>query len=285
MASIQKPVGLKCKNDVGDVFVIQSLLNKFIIAGCLPPLAPLMLDGQCGNKTVEAIYAFQNGIMGWKKPDMRVDPGGQTLGALNGPLKWANKPVGPGVTPFPTPAPPADVTWGDPVVITAMDAQDRSDWRVSWGQVVYFIDTWTMVLNVQKAAGNSPIGRLYILSHGWYDGPGGYDDALHLRNVSITTANFGQWEPALLRLRPRFHDQGDVVLLACYVGQNEALLRKLSSTFQVPVYAGTQSTSMGTGYQYGVWVRCTPGGNIEARSPHPTTRPIDIHSPFWSGLY
>jgi hypothetical protein len=46
-----------------------------------------MLDGKCGNKTVTAIFAFQNGILGWKHPDMRITPGGKTMTALHGPLK------------------------------------------------------------------------------------------------------------------------------------------------------------------------------------------------------
>ena len=94
IASIQKPVGLKCKNDKYDVLVVQMLLNKFIMPGCLPPLAPLLLDGKCGNKTVIAIHAFQNGIMGRKSPTMQINPYGDTLEALNGPLKWCNKPAG-----------------------------------------------------------------------------------------------------------------------------------------------------------------------------------------------
>lgn len=111
MASINKPVGLKCNgfgNQKFDVIVVQMLLNKFLVAGCLPPLAPLMLDGKCGNRVCEAIYAFQNGIMGWKKPDMRIDPGGSTLARLNGPLKWANKPSGDPVIHLPTPGAPND---------------------------------------------------------------------------------------------------------------------------------------------------------------------------------
>lgn len=112
MTTLKKPVGLKCKppigNDYGDVLVVQILLNKFIFPGCLGPKAPLLVDGQCGNKTCEALYAFQNGIMGWKKPDMRVDPGGQTLAALNGPLKWANAPKGDPVIDLPKPKMPDD---------------------------------------------------------------------------------------------------------------------------------------------------------------------------------
>lgn len=96
MVTIKNAVGLKCKNDKWDVMAVQHLLNKFIVPGCLPPLAPLLADGDCGNKTCIALYAFQNGILGWKNPDMKVFPGKATLAALNGPLKWANKPYGGG---------------------------------------------------------------------------------------------------------------------------------------------------------------------------------------------
>ncbi|HVG38605.1 MAG TPA: hypothetical protein VM870_04920, partial [Pyrinomonadaceae bacterium] len=251
MASIQQAVGLKCANSKYDVIVVQTLLNKFLIAGCLPPLAPLLVDGDFGNKTAEAIYAFQNGVMGWKKPDMRIDPWGQTIAALNGPLKWANKPFGGGGTYLPPPSAPDDLTYGDPVTITAMDATDRHVWAVSWGKIVYLSDAWTMTLNVQKEAGSSPIGRLYVLSHGWHDGPRGSPDQLQLRNNAVTAENFSIWEPAFRRLRPHFADSGEVVLLACLVGQNSALLRKLSASFQVPVYAGTGYTLMKSGAQTG----------------------------------
>lgn len=286
MASIQKPVGLKCKNDIGDVIVIQLLLNKFIVPGCLGPMAQLLPDGKFGNQTAEAIYAFQNGILGWKKPDMRIDPGGTTLGALNGPLKWANAPGGtPVYPPSGPPAAPEEVTWGDPIVITAMDSIDRASWRVKWGDVSYFIDPTTMVANVLKVAGHAPISRLYVLSHGYYDGVGNVEDTLNLRNDSITVQNFDSWEPTLRKLSPHFSDHGDVVLLACYVGGNEPLLRKLAKTFNATVYGGTSYTWMGTGHQTGRWMRCTPTGAIDEMSPHPSTLPKHPKSPFWSGLY
>lgn len=94
MATINRPVGLRCKNDQGDVMVVQILLNAFIIPGCLGAMAQLMVDGLCGNKTCEAIYRFQMGVMGHKKPDMKIMPGGPTITRLNGPLKWANRPPG-----------------------------------------------------------------------------------------------------------------------------------------------------------------------------------------------
>jgi outer membrane protein OmpA-like peptidoglycan-associated protein len=99
MASIQGSVGKKGKNDKWDVMTMQTLLNKFIVPGCLPGLKPLVPDGACGNATIGAITAFQAGILEHKYPDGRIDPGGETLARLNGPLKWV-KPI----TPTPDPA-------------------------------------------------------------------------------------------------------------------------------------------------------------------------------------
>mgnify|MGYP003382537792 CR=1 FL=1 len=104
--SITAPVGKGVKNTIlGDNMAVQMLLNKFIMPGCLGTLQVLLVDGLVGAKTIVAIQTFQSGILGHKNPDGRVDPNGQTLAGLNGPLKWANGP----------PKTPADVAsrdWG-----------------------------------------------------------------------------------------------------------------------------------------------------------------------------
>ena len=101
MATIQKPVGKGAKNDKWDVMTVQILLNKFIVPGCLPGINVLVSDGVCGQKTLKAIVHFQSGIVGMKSPDALVHPGGTTLIALNGPLKWAkpSTPDAPSVDP------------------------------------------------------------------------------------------------------------------------------------------------------------------------------------------
>jgi len=67
---------------------VQMSLNKFIVPGCLGKLKPLTPDGIIGPKTIAAIKTFQRGIVGFRNPDGRVDPGGATLAALDGPVKW-----------------------------------------------------------------------------------------------------------------------------------------------------------------------------------------------------
>ncbi len=100
MASIQQSVGKNQKNDKSDVFVVQMLLNKFLMPGCLPGVSPLVLDGLCGAKTGSAIVGFQRSIVGMGAPDCWITPSCGTLTALNGPLKWAvpDQPVAPPIT-------------------------------------------------------------------------------------------------------------------------------------------------------------------------------------------
>src|SRR3989442_7804567 len=101
MASIKEPVGKKCKNNTYDVMVIQILLNRFIIPGCMKPFPPLGIDGQCGKVTKAAIVWFQLNVMNNAFPDGKVHPNGTTLAALNGPLKWPSGPP----KPIPKPQP------------------------------------------------------------------------------------------------------------------------------------------------------------------------------------
>jgi hypothetical protein len=83
-------------------------------------------------------------ILGWKHPDMEIAPGGKTMPALNGSLKWYKpKPPGEGgITYIPTPKAPDDVTFGDPVIVTAICAKSHEDWaeRARYGTVVFAVD-------------------------------------------------------------------------------------------------------------------------------------------------
>jgi hypothetical protein len=67
---------------------VQLMLNKFIVPGALGNLKPLAPDGIVGSRTIAAIKKFQANVVGFERPDGRVDPGGKTEVALNGPLKW-----------------------------------------------------------------------------------------------------------------------------------------------------------------------------------------------------
>lgn len=77
-------VGHNARNLGEDVRSVQQLLNIFIIAGRLPGVKFLAVDGKAGRNTIIAIKAFQKAFVGMDRPDGRVDPGGRTLAKLNG---------------------------------------------------------------------------------------------------------------------------------------------------------------------------------------------------------
>lgn len=100
MASIQQSVGKNQKNNFNDVFVVQMLLNKFLMPGCLPGVSPLVANGLYGTPTGNAIVSFQRSIVGMTAPDCWITPSCGTLTTLNGPLKWAvpEQPVAPPIS-------------------------------------------------------------------------------------------------------------------------------------------------------------------------------------------
>lgn len=104
MASISSSVGYGGKNQMADVIVVQTLLSTQIASSTKLQkwLSPIPFHGQIStwsrsDPTIAAITIFQREIMGFTKPDGRVDPGGKTLRALEGkPFGWgasSSKPV------------------------------------------------------------------------------------------------------------------------------------------------------------------------------------------------
>ncbi len=79
---IREPVGRNARNNPSDVRTVQQLLIKN--GGSLIPLAPVMPSGFCDSPTISAIETFQRRVVGMQNPTGRVDPGDQTLNALNG---------------------------------------------------------------------------------------------------------------------------------------------------------------------------------------------------------
>lgn len=73
-------VGFRCQNRHDDVESVQRLLNlnvdRFTLA------APLKCDGIIGEKTMDAVRAFQQAILGASEPDSSIRPGDSTLLAL-----------------------------------------------------------------------------------------------------------------------------------------------------------------------------------------------------------
>jgi peptidoglycan hydrolase-like protein with peptidoglycan-binding domain len=80
MASITASVGMGGVNRDPDARTVQGLINRHIAK---LGLTPLKVDGRCGQRTMEAIRAFQTRVMMLRMPDGRVDPGGRTIRALD----------------------------------------------------------------------------------------------------------------------------------------------------------------------------------------------------------
>lgn len=83
MASIQRSVGRGGRNLSSDVTTVQNLLNRH--RNTIAPLPPVDPDGDCGQKTIQAIDRFQIRHLEMGRPDGRVDPRGRTIAALSEP--------------------------------------------------------------------------------------------------------------------------------------------------------------------------------------------------------
>ena len=81
----------KAPNHKQDIEVVQSLLNRHVHE-LTPKRMPLPITGMCGISMVEMIKDFQKQVVGFHRPDGRVDPTGKTL-------KYLNKPSSPFLTP------------------------------------------------------------------------------------------------------------------------------------------------------------------------------------------
>ena len=79
--SIRASVGRKATNSRNDVKMVQQLINGNIWQ--LIPLRELKVDGVNGPRTIGAIEYFQSRVLGFSRPDGRVDPKGKTIAALN----------------------------------------------------------------------------------------------------------------------------------------------------------------------------------------------------------
>ena len=79
--AISDSVGKGGNNKADDVKLVQELLNKKNNAG-------LIVDGDCGKKTIAAIEAFQQKTFGWK--DGLISVGGKTWKALSGSTTSSN---------------------------------------------------------------------------------------------------------------------------------------------------------------------------------------------------
>lgn len=78
LAELTGSVGFQGRNLPGDVRLVQELLNR---AAPIPG-ALLAMDGLVGPMTIERIENFQRNMVGFSRPDGRVDVGGRTWRSL-----------------------------------------------------------------------------------------------------------------------------------------------------------------------------------------------------------
>ena len=88
-ATLSASVGRRGANRPTDVRLVQHFINAHLPI----PLAPLVEDGVCGQKTIFAIETYQRRTLGMNSPDGRVDPGGATLRSLTGEIVEPPRPA------------------------------------------------------------------------------------------------------------------------------------------------------------------------------------------------
>ena len=86
--TISAAVGKGAPNHSLDVLAVQEVLNAHL----LPGEVLLLLDGQCGPKTVAAVEGMERFALHTTDPDGRLDPNGPTLKALNASRKVITPP-------------------------------------------------------------------------------------------------------------------------------------------------------------------------------------------------
>jgi len=138
MSRLTGSVGRGGVNRREDVITLQRLINAKLPI----PLAPLVVDGNCGPKTIFAIGEYQRRNLNMNPPDNRVDPGGQTFRSLTGSATGSTSP-----TPPATPQPHASA-------VQAGSVRQAMDYFVGQG--------WTaaqaagIVANLQAESGLRP---------------------------------------------------------------------------------------------------------------------------------
>lgn len=155
-------VGRGGVNGRNDTLIVQKLLNDSM--KMTPGFRPLTVDGITGPKTIAAIDSYQRNVLRWGRTDGRVDPGGQTLQALNG-SGFGGPSVGQPAAPVPAvPTPGGNRQGHTPGVITQN------------------VGNLNLVVSRFKATSKSVIGDLsingtricYTLEEAWRDNQKGH---------------------------------------------------------------------------------------------------------------
>jgi len=152
------------------------------------------------------------------------------------------------------------------IEVTVVDDSDYVGWAAAATRTgeIYMTDVKSMVDNVirKATAAKSGISRLNILDHGNARG-------LEIGKDWVDINSITSYEGTLRLLKPYFSKGGFVHLQHCQVGQNHALLARLSTIFGVPVYAGTGKHNPVYRFNFGQYDRCFSDGKCEANVERP----------------
>ena len=128
---------------------------------------------------------------------------------------------------------------------------------------VYMTNSKTMVDNVLKTLGdNSSISRLNILDHG-------NEFTIEIGDDILSKETISNYVPILSRLRGHFTRDGIVHIQHCDAGQNKDLICAIAAAFGVTVYAGTGAHNPVLRFNFGYYVKCSPGGKFETHVSRP----------------
>lgn len=115
---------------------------------------------------------------------------------------------------------------------------------------------YTRVCNPAQNRPAPRMSRLNILDHG---SPTGFQ----VGSDRVTIANFATHQKEFQKLARYFDTGGFVHLQHCKIGKNEVLLKKLAKAVNADVYAGTGNHNPVYRFNFGDYVKVTPGGKVE----------------------
>lgn len=139
--------------------------------------------------------------------------------------------------------------------ITVINDQHATGWLAGATRIgeIYMTDVKSMVTNVLKKAGKTPISRLNVLDHGNSDGGDFGSDW-------VDTSTFPNFEPYFILLRGHFSPDGFVHLQHCDIGNNKPLLIMFAKAFGVPVIGGMGGQNPIYRFNTGRYQRCDMHG-------------------------
>jgi hypothetical protein len=152
-----------------------------------------------------------------------------------------------------------EIVWQSPLEVIAIEAGDAAGWleaATTLGEVE-FTSLQSFVDNVIAFAQGVRIRKLHLQAHG-------NSEVIEFGSDLLTLANFNsKYRGLLSRLTPLFDKGAVVVLRACEVGQNVALLQNLAGAWNVTVISGRGFQNNLYNFNTGRYVVVAPNGAVD----------------------